>query len=122
MGGCVEKGAGHELLPHGPTCHFNFIFRLVRLLRVHDLLLSRCYFDDAKWVVASKKEQVMNSQQAYQPEDKVKVTGRPMWQVSLVASIQRGQKRLNRGRVRVLNAVRAVLTTSAGTGRADVAA
>jgi len=73
-------------------------------------------------VVASKKEQVMNSQQAYQPEDKVKVTGRPMWQVSLVASIQRGQKRLNRGRVRVLNAVRAMLTTSTATGRADVAA
>jgi hypothetical protein len=64
----------------------------------------------------------MNTQQAYQPEDKVKVTGRPMWQVSLMASIQRGQKRMKRGRVRVLNTVRAVLTTSAGTGRVDVAA
>jgi len=64
----------------------------------------------------------MNTQQAYEPEDKVKVTGRPMWQVSLVASIQRGQKRIKRGRVRVLNAVRTMLTTSAGTGRADVAA
>ncbi len=64
----------------------------------------------------------MNTQQAYEPEDKVKVTGRPMWQVSLMASIQRGQKRIKRGRVRLLNAVRAVLTTSAGTGRADVAA
>ena len=64
----------------------------------------------------------MNIQQAYEPEDKVEVTGRPMWQVSLMASIQRGQKRIKRGRVRVLNAVRAVLTTSAATGRADVAA
>ena len=64
----------------------------------------------------------MNTQQACELEDKVEVTGRPMWQVSLMASIQRGQKRLKRGRVRVLNAVRAVLTTSAATGRADVAA
>jgi hypothetical protein len=64
----------------------------------------------------------MNTQRTYEPADKVKVTGRPMWQVSLVASIQRGQKRLNRRRVRVLNAVRTMLTTSAGTGRADVAA
>jgi len=64
----------------------------------------------------------MNIQQAYEPEDKVEVTGRPMWQVSLMASIQRGQKRMKRGRVRVLNAVRTMLATSAGTGRADVAA
>ena len=64
----------------------------------------------------------MNIQQAYEPEDKVEVTGRPMWQVSLMASIQRGQKRIKRGRVRVLNAVRTVLTTSAAAGRADVAA
>jgi hypothetical protein len=64
----------------------------------------------------------MNTQRAYEPIEKVEVTGRPMWQVSLMASIQRGQKRLKRGRVRLLNAVRAVLTTSAGTGRADVAA
>jgi len=64
----------------------------------------------------------MNTQRTYQPIEKVEVTGRPMWQVSLVASIQRGQKRIKRGRVRLLNAVRAVLTTSAGTGRADVAA
>ena len=64
----------------------------------------------------------MNTQRTYQPIEKVEVTGRPMWQVSLMASIQRGQKRIKRGRVRLLNAVRAVLTTSAGTGRADVAA
>ncbi len=64
----------------------------------------------------------MNTQQAYEPEDKVEVTGRPMWQVSLMASIQRGQKRLKRGRVCVSRAVRAVLTTSAASGRADVTA
>ncbi len=64
----------------------------------------------------------MNTQRTYEPIEKVEVTGRPMWQVSLMASIQRGQKRIKRGRVRLLNAVRAVLTTSAGTGRADVAA
>jgi len=64
----------------------------------------------------------MNIQRTYEPIEKVEVTGRPMWQVSLMASIQRGQKRIKRGRVRVLNAVRAVLTTSAATGRADVAA
>jgi hypothetical protein len=29
------------------------------------------------------------------------VTGRPMWQVSLMASIQRGEKRLKRGWARV---------------------
>ena len=64
----------------------------------------------------------MNTQRTYQPIEKVEVTGRPMWQVSLMASIQRGQKRIKRGRVRALNAVRTMLTTSAGTGRADVAA
>ena len=73
-------------------------------------------------MIASSKEQAMNTQQAYEPEDKVDVTGRPMWQVSLMASIQRGQKRLKKGRVRVLKAVRAVLTTTAATGRADVTA
>jgi hypothetical protein len=50
------------------------------------------------------------------------VTGRPMWQVSLVASIQRGEKRLKRGWARVFKAVCPVLTTSAFTDRADVAA
>ena len=50
------------------------------------------------------------------------VTGRPMWQVSLMASIQRGEKRLKRGWVRVFRAVRPVLTASVLTGRADVAA
>jgi hypothetical protein len=43
------------------------------------------------------------------------VTGRPLWQVSLMASIQRGQKRLKRGWARVFKAVRPVLTTSALT-------
>jgi hypothetical protein len=64
----------------------------------------------------------MNIQRTYEPIEKVEVTGRPMWQVSLMASIQRGQKRMKRGWVRVLNTVRTMLTTSAGTGRADVAA
>jgi len=50
------------------------------------------------------------------------VTGRPMWQVSLVASIQRGQKRLKRGWVRVFTAARPVPTTSAFTDSADLAA
>ena len=36
----------------------------------------------------------MNSQQACEAAAKVEVTGRPMWQVSLRASVQRGQKRL----------------------------
>ena len=36
----------------------------------------------------------MNIQQARKPAAKVKVTGRPLWQVSLRASIQRGGKRL----------------------------
>ena len=57
----------------------------------------------------------MNTQLAYEPEDKVEVKGRPMWKVSLMASIQRGQKRLKRGRVCATKAVRAVLTTSAAT-------
>jgi hypothetical protein len=38
------------------------------------------------------------------------ITGRPMWQVSLMASIQRGQKRLKRGWARVFKAMRPVLT------------
>ena len=50
------------------------------------------------------------------------ITGRPMWQVSLMASSQRAQKRLKRGCVHVFRAVRPVLTASALTGRADVAA
>ncbi len=45
-------------------------------------------------------------------------TGRPMWQVSLMASIQRGEKRLKRGWARVSRALRPVLTTSAYTDRA----
>ena len=36
----------------------------------------------------------MNSQQAREPAAKVEVTGRPMWQVSLMASVQRAHKRL----------------------------
>jgi hypothetical protein len=50
------------------------------------------------------------------------VTGRPMWQVSLTASIQRGQKRLRQARARVFKAVRPALTVSALTGGADAAA
>ena len=50
------------------------------------------------------------------------VTGRPMWQVSLMASIQRGEKRLKRGWVYVFRTERPVLTASALTGRIDVAA
>jgi len=46
------------------------------------------------------------------------VTGRPMWQVSLVASIQRGEKRLKRGWTRVFRAVRPALTANAFTDRA----
>jgi hypothetical protein len=34
------------------------------------------------------------------------VTGRPMWQVGLMASIQRGQKRLKQSWVRVITATR----------------
>ncbi len=36
----------------------------------------------------------MNIQQARKPAAKVEVIGRPMWQVSLKASVQRGRKRL----------------------------
>ncbi len=36
----------------------------------------------------------MNIHQARQPALKVEVIGRPMWQVSLKASVQRGRKRL----------------------------
>jgi hypothetical protein len=43
------------------------------------------------------------------------ITGRPMWQVSLMASIQRGEKRLKRGWARVSRAVRPVFTASAFT-------
>jgi hypothetical protein len=57
---------------------------------------------------------VMKNQQA--------VTGRPMWQVSLMASIQRGEKRLKRGWARVVKAGRAVLSTSALTDGADATA
>ena len=46
------------------------------------------------------------------------ITGRPMWQVSLVASIQRAEKRLKRGWERVFKAVHPVLTASALTGGA----
>jgi hypothetical protein len=74
----------------------------------------RCYFDDAKWMIAASKEYVMKIQQA--------VTGRPMWQVSFMASSQRVQKRLKRGWVYVFRAERPVLTASALTGRIDVAA
>jgi hypothetical protein len=57
---------------------------------------------------------VMKNQQA--------VTGRPMWQVSLMASIQRGEKRLKRGWACVVKAGRAVLSTGTLTDGADVAA
>ena len=50
------------------------------------------------------------------------VTGRPMWQVSFKASIQRGQRRLKQGWARVFKTVRAALTTSALTDGADAAA
>ena len=50
------------------------------------------------------------------------VTGRPMWQVSLMASIQRGEKRLKRGWASVVKAGRAVLSTSALTDGADATA
>ena len=36
----------------------------------------------------------MNIQQALKPVAKVEVIGRPVWQVSLRASLQRGRKRL----------------------------
>jgi hypothetical protein len=50
------------------------------------------------------------------------VIGRSLWQVSLVASIKRGEKRLKRGWARVFKTVRPVLTTRAFTNGADVAA
>jgi hypothetical protein len=50
------------------------------------------------------------------------ITGQPMWQVSLKASIQRGQRRLKQGWVRVLSPVRPALTASALTDGADAAA
>jgi len=36
----------------------------------------------------------MNNQQTHEPPPKIELTGRPMWQVSLRASVQRGRKRL----------------------------
>jgi hypothetical protein len=50
------------------------------------------------------------------------VTGRPMWQVSLMASMQRGQRRLKQGWVRVFNEGRPALTAGALTDGADTAA
>jgi hypothetical protein len=55
----------------------------------------------------------MKTQQAF--------TGRPMWQVSLVALIQRSQKRIKQI-WRVFIAVRPVMTTSALTGSPNAAA
>jgi len=55
----------------------------------------------------------MNTQQAYEPEDKVEVTGRPMWQVSLMASIQRGQKDLSGVACAYLSRSRRVTTSAA---------
>jgi len=43
------------------------------------------------------------------------ITGRPMWQVSLMASIQRTQRILKQNWVRVFMAERPVLATSALT-------
>jgi hypothetical protein len=63
--------------------------------RIIDAPFRQCYVDDAKGMVALKTEQVMmNNQQTREPAPKVEVTGRPMWQVSLKASVQRGRKRL----------------------------
>jgi hypothetical protein len=56
----------------------------------------------------------MKTQQAF--------TGRPMWQVSLMASIQRSQKRFKQNWARVFMAVRPVLTTSVLTDRPNAAA
>jgi hypothetical protein len=64
----------------------------------------------------------MDIQQARKPVAKVEVTGRPMWQVSLMSSIQRGEKRVKRGWARVFKAVRPVLATSAGTRGVALAA
>jgi hypothetical protein len=55
----------------------------------------------------------MKTQQAF--------TGRPMWQVSLMASIRRSQKRIKQNWLRVFMAVRPVLSTNALTGRPDAA-
>jgi hypothetical protein len=55
----------------------------------------------------------MKTQQAF--------TGRPMWQVSLMSSIQRTQKRIKQNWVRAFMAVRPVLATTALTGRPDAA-
>ncbi|MCU1239504.1 MAG: hypothetical protein JWO71_230 [Candidatus Acidoferrum typicum] len=55
----------------------------------------------------------MKTQQAF--------TGRPMWQVSLMASVQCSQKRIKQSWVRVFMAVRPALTTSAFTSRPDAA-
>jgi hypothetical protein len=50
----------------------------------------------------------MKTQQAF--------TGRPMWQVSLMSSIQRSQKRIKQTWVRAVMALRPVLATTALTG------
>jgi hypothetical protein len=47
------------------------------------------------------------------------VIGRPLWQVSLMASIRRGEKRLKRSWARVFAAVRPALTARAFTDGAD---
>jgi len=49
----------------------------------------------------------MKTQQAF--------TGRPMWQVSLMASIQRSQKRIKQNWLRLFMAARPMLATSALT-------
>jgi hypothetical protein len=49
----------------------------------------------------------MKTQQAF--------TGRPMWQVSLMASIQRSQKRIKQNWLRLFMAMRPMLATSALT-------
>lgn len=55
----------------------------------------------------------MKTQQAF--------TGRPMWPVSLMASIQRSQKRIKQNWLRVFMVVRPVLATTALTGSPDAA-
>jgi hypothetical protein len=64
----------------------------------------------------------MGIQQARKPVAKVEVTGRPLWQVSLKAWIQRGEKRVKRGWARVFKAVRPVRATSPGTRGVALAA
>jgi hypothetical protein len=49
----------------------------------------------------------MKTQQAF--------TGRPMWQVSLMASIQRSQKRIKQNWLRLFMAVRPMLVANALT-------